>query len=160
MHGCRKTLPALLALLLIASPLAGGCTPRVGGSDYAVSGAQGSYDVEYGTVVSFRHVRINDENSGKELIGAGAGGVLGGVLGNAIGGGSGRTIATVVGALGGAAMGAAGANNIGNQTGVEVVVRLDSGRTLAVVQGADMTFTPGQHVMVMRGNGTTRVAPR
>ena len=86
--------------------------------------------------------------------------MLGGVLGNAIGGGSGRTIATVVGALGGAALGAAGANNIGNQTGVEVVVRLDSGRTLAVVQGADMTFTPGQHVMVMRGNGTTRVAPR
>lgn len=160
MHGCRKTLPALLALLLIASPLAGGCTPRVGGSDYAVSGAQGSYDVEYGTVVSFRHVRINDENSGKELIGAGRRGVLGGVLGNAIGGGSGRTIATVVGALGGAALGAAGANNIGNQTGVEVVVRLDSGRTLAVVQGADMTFTPGQHVMVMRGNGHNARRPR
>ena len=92
--------------------------------------------------------------------GAGAGGVLGGVLGNAIGGGSGRTIATVVGALGGAALGAVGANNIGNQDGVEVVVRLDSGRTLAVVQGADMVFTPGQQVMVLRGNGTTRVAPR
>ena len=64
------------------------------------------------------------------------------------------------GALGGAALGAVGANNIGNQDGVEVVVRLDSGRTLAVVQGADMVFTPGQQVMVLRGNGTTRVAPR
>ncbi len=160
MLGYKKTFPAFLALLLMASPLAGGCTPRVGGNDYVVSGAQGSYDVEYGTVVSFRHVRINNESSGKELIGAGAGGVLGGVLGNAIGGGSGRTIATVVGALGGAALGAAGANNMGNQNGVEVVVKLDSGRTLAVVQGADMTFTPGQAVMVMRGNGKTRVAPR
>ena len=152
MLGYKQTFPAFLALLLMASPLAGGCTPRVGGNDYVVSGAQGSYDVEYGTVVSFRHVRINNESSGKELIGAGAGGVLGGVLGNAIGGGSGRTIATVVGAL--------GANNMGNQNGVEVVVKLDSGRTLAVVQGADMTFTPGQAVMVMRGNGKTRVAPR
>ena len=131
MLGYKQTFPAFLALLLMASPLAGGCTPRVGGNDYVVSGAQGSYDVEYGTVVSFRHVRINNESSG-----------------------------TVVGALGGAALGAAGANNMGNQNGVEVVVKLDSGRTLAVVQGADMTFTPGQAVMVMRGNGKTRVAPR
>lgn len=160
MRGYSRTFSIFLALLLIASPLAGGCTPRVGGGDYAVSGAQGTYDVEYGTVVSFRQVRINNESSGKELIGAGAGGVLGGVLGSTIGGGSGRTIATVVGALGGAALGAVGANNIGNQDGVEVVVRLDSGRTLAVVQGADMVFTPGQQVMVLRGNGTTRVAPR
>lgn len=49
---------------------------------------------------------------------------------------------------------------MGNQTGVEVTVKLDSGRTMAVVQGADISFAPGQRVRVMIGQGTTRVVPQ
>ena len=49
---------------------------------------------------------------------------------------------------------------VGNQTGVEVTVKLDSGRTMAVVQGADISFAPGQRVRVMIGQGTTRVVPQ
>ena len=151
---------ALLALTMIVTPLAGGCAPRVGGSDYAVAGAQGAYDVEYGRVISSRQVRINKDSRDQDAFGSLAGGALGGVLGNSIGGGSGRTIATVVGAIGGAALGAVASDQIGNQIGIEVIVQLDSGRTLAVVQGADMSFAPGQAVMVLRGSGSTRVVPR
>ena len=34
------------------------------------------------------------------------------------------------------------------------------GRTMAVVQGADISFAPGQRVRVMIGQGTTRVVPQ
>lgn len=150
----------LLTALLVTMPVVSGCAPSVGGNDYAVSGAQGAYDVQYGTVQSVRVVKINNDNDGKTAIGTVGGGVLGGVIGNLFGAGKGNTIATVVGAGAGALLGAAGSQAVGNQTGVEVTVKLDNGRTMAVVQGADIHFAPGQRVRVMSGHGTTRVVPQ
>ena len=150
-----KHMALFLAALLATVPVLGGCAPSVGGNDYAVSGAQGGYDVQYGTVQSVRMVKINNESDGKTAVGA-----LGGVLGNMIGGGKGNTLATVIGAGAGALLGGAGSQAVGNQTGVEVTVKLDSGRTMAVVQGADISFAPGQRVRVMIGQGTTRVVPQ
>ena len=66
----------------------------------------------------------------------------------------------MIGAGAGALLGGAGSQAVGNQTGVEVTVKLDSGRTMAVVQGADISFAPGQRVRVMIGQGTTRVVPQ
>ena len=155
-----KHMALFLAALLATVPVLGGCAPSVGGNDYAVSGAQGGYDVQYGTVQSVRMVKINNESDGKTAVGAVGGGVLGGVLGNMIGGGKGNTLATVIGAGAGALLGGAGSQAVGNQTGVEVTVKLDSGRTMAVVQGADISFATGQRVRVMIGQGTTRVVPQ
>ena len=149
-----------LAALLVTVPVFGGCAPSVGGHDYTVSGAQEGYEVQYGTVQSVSTVKINNENDGKTAIGAVGGGVLGGVLGNMIGGGRGNTLATVIGAGAGALLGGAGSQVVGNQTGVQVTVKLDNGRTLAVVQGADISFAPGQRVQVITGHGTTRVVPQ
>lgn len=150
----------LLAALLVSAPVLGGCAPSVGGNDYAASGAQASYNVQDGTVQTVRMVKINNDNDGKTAVGAVGGGVLGGVLGSMIGGGKGNTLATVIGAGAGALLGGAGSQAVGNQTGVEVTVKLDNGRTIAVVQGADISFTPGQRVRVMTGQGTTRVVPQ
>lgn len=150
----------LLTLSIGIAPVMTGCTPKVGGSDYAVSGAQGAYDVLYGTVEGVRMVKINNDQSSNAAVGTAGGAVIGGVLGNLFGGGSGKTVATVAGALAGAAIGGAGTQAIGNQTGVEVTIRLDSGRVMAVVQGADMAFAPGQRVKILQGEGTTRVVPQ
>ena len=146
--------------LLLSAPMLSGCAPMVGGNDYAVSGAQSGYTVQYGTVVSVRTVKINASSDGKTAVGAVGGGVLGGVLGNMVGGGKGNTLATVVGAGAGALLGAGVSQHTGSQTGIEVTVKLDNGSTLAVVQGADMSFTSGQRVRVMQGGGTTRVVPQ
>jgi outer membrane lipoprotein SlyB len=43
------------------------------------------------------------------------------------------------------------------QTGEEVVVRLDSGQTVAVVQGGSQGFERGQRVRVLTGARGTRV---
>jgi outer membrane lipoprotein SlyB len=36
---------------------------------------------------------------------------------------------------------------------------MDSGETIAVVQGADLAFSPGQRVQVVSGGDATRVTP-
>ena len=75
-----KHMALFLAALLATVPVLGGCAPSVGGNDYAVSGAQGGYDVQYGTVQSVRMVKINNESDGKTAVGAVGGGVLEGLL--------------------------------------------------------------------------------
>jgi outer membrane lipoprotein SlyB len=43
------------------------------------------------------------------------------------------------------------------QTGEEIVVRLDTGGAIAVVQGGSRGFQPGQRVRVLTGRGGARV---
>jgi outer membrane lipoprotein SlyB len=43
------------------------------------------------------------------------------------------------------------------QQGLQITVRLDSGRTIAVTQAADEAFRPGDRVRVLSGGGVTRV---
>lgn len=149
-----------LALLVLVCLTFAGCAPKLGGSDYGVSGAQAGYRIEYGVVQTVRTVAINnDESSSGGALSTLGGAAVGGVLGNMVGGGDGRTLATIGGALAGAALGNVGHSALTNQQGVEVVVMLDNGSTMAVVQGADMIFRPGQRVRVQIGQGTTRVIP-
>ena len=151
---------ALTAAIICALPLLSltGCTPKVGGSDYTSTSAQQVYAVEFGYVHSARTVLINDSNT-NTAIGAVGGGVIGGIIGNMFGRGHGNTLATMGGAMLGAAMGGAAGQGVGNQQGVEVTVTLDSGKTIVVVQGADMQFYTGQRVRVTTGAGSTRVSP-
>lgn len=150
----------LAAALMLSAPVLSGCSPQVGGTDYATSGAQGGYDVVYGTVVSVRTVKINNDSTASTALGTIGGGVVGGIIGNMFGGGHGKTLTTLGGVLAGAALGNVGSSALGSQTGVEVTVDLDNGKTMAVVQGADMTFRPGQRVKILRGQNTTRVVPQ
>ena len=46
------------------------------------------------------------------------------------------------------------------EDGLEIIVRLDEYRTIAVVQAADVVFVPGERVRVLFGPyDTARVAP-
>jgi outer membrane lipoprotein SlyB len=83
--------------------------------------------------------------------------VIGGLLGNSIGHGDGRGIATILGAVGGGVAGNAIEHNATAQSGTEIVVRLDSGASIAVVQGASEQFETGQRVRVLTGRGGSRV---
>lgn len=44
------------------------------------------------------------------------------------------------------------------QNGIEITVRLDSGRLIAITQAADESFRVGDRVRVLSGGGTTRVS--
>ena len=79
-----------------------------------------------------------------------------------MGGGSGSDIA----AVGGAVLGGAAGNKVGEEAsksaGVNIVIKLDSGGTIAVVQEVDpkMLFQVGQRVEILTRGNTARVVPQ
>ena len=100
---------------------------------------------EYGVVEAIEMYR-----GGGAPVGLGAiiGGVAGGIIGHQFGGGSGNTAATIVGALGGAAVG----NEVEKANAGErfrVIVRLDSGGTVALDQVGQGELRVGDRVRIV-----------
>jgi outer membrane lipoprotein SlyB len=146
-----------LVLVLVVSVLVlAGCPASMSGAAYSRDQARGTQDVQYGTVETVRQVLIEGTGTG---IGALGGAATGGVLGSGIGGGRGQSLAIIGGALLGGVAGAAAEEGMTRQAGLEIAVRLDSGRIIAVTQAADQMFSPGDRVRVLTGrDGTTRVS--
>ena len=112
--------------------------------------------VEYGKVTSLRNVAIEGETTGGVILG----GVAGGLLGNEIGHGAGSTAAKIGGALLGTAIGSRVQKSAGSKQGIQIEVRLDSGKGVSVVQEANPreAFNVGDRVRVYSGGGSrTRV---
>jgi outer membrane lipoprotein SlyB len=145
----------LIAAMLAGSALAvaGGCA-SFAPQDYGYSEARSIESVVYGTIESVRPVRLNEDHGG---VGSAAGAVVGGLAGNELGHGAGRAVTTILGAIGGGLAGNAIERNATAQSGTEIVVRLDSGASIAVVQGASEQFETGQRVRVLTGRGGSRV---
>jgi outer membrane lipoprotein SlyB len=143
-------------ILVTAAMLAlGGCASGTGGKDYSRDQTRAVQEVQMAVVESVRGVNIEGT---KTPVGAAAGAVIGGVAGSTVGSGTGRTLATAVGAVLGGVGGAAVEEGVTRQNGVEITVRLDSGRLIAITQAADETFQVGDRVRVLSGGGTTRVS--
>jgi len=144
----------LITLGVLAALTLGGCAGGLGSRDYSRSQARSVQEVQTGVVVAVRNVRIEGT---KTPIGTGAGAVVGGLAGSEVGGGRGSVVGAVVGAVAGGVAGSAIEEGVTRQNGLEITVRLDSGRTIAVTQAADEYFRPGDRVRVLSGDGITRV---
>ena len=151
-HSFKVLPPAMLIAAMIAL---GGCASGVGGKDYSRDQTRSVQEVQMGVVESVREVNIEGT---KTPIGAGAGAVVGGVAGSTVGGGKGSVVGTAVGAVLGGLGGAAAEEAITRQKGLEITVKLDSGRMIAITQAADETFQVGDRVRVLSGGGATRVS--
>lgn len=143
------------ALLVVTAIALGGCASGTGGKDYSRDQTRAVQEVQMGVVESVRDVNIEGT---KTAIGAGAGAVVGGVAGSTVGKGTGSAIATAVGAVLGGLGGAAVEESTTRSQGVEITVKLDSGRLIAITQTADEAFYVGDRVRVLSGGGTTRVS--
>jgi len=148
-----KTLLAVSTAALAALLLTG-CPASMSGGAYSRDQARKVQEVQMATVESVREVMIEGT---KTPVGPAAGAVVGGVAGSNIGKGKGSTIGAVVGAVAGGVAGAAIEEGVTRQKGLEITVRLDNGRMIAVTQAADETFRPGERVRVLTGGGVTRV---
>ncbi|MGE5087606.1 MAG: glycine zipper 2TM domain-containing protein [Candidatus Levyibacteriota bacterium] len=101
---------------------------------------------DYGVVES---IQMYQPGSSTPIgLGAIIGGIAGGVIGHQIGSGTGQTVATIAGAIGGAAAG----HQIEKSTAApryQVVVRLDSGGSVAVSEVGEGQLRVGDRVKVV-----------
>lgn len=140
--------------MLWVALLAAGCASQ-SGEVYSRGQAQRAQTVQMGTVEYVKSVRVEGTKSG---VGAVVGGITGGVLGSTIGSGTGSKVAALGGALAGAGAGHLAEEKLTDYNGLEITVKLDSGRLLAVVQKNDVLFAVGERVRVLTGaDGILRV---
>lgn len=142
-------------MTVLAAAVLAGCASGQGSGDYSREQTRQVQDVQMGVVESVRTVTIEGT---KSPVGTVAGGAIGGVAGSTVGKGKGSALGAVLGAVAGGLAGAAAEEAITRQPGLEIVLRLDSGRTIAVTQGADETFQPGDRVRVLTSGGVARVS--
>jgi len=148
-RGIGKTAGAVALVAIL-----GGCAyPGMGSSEYHRVDARGEQSVRFGVVESIRPVMIDPYDSG---LGAFSGAAIGGIAGSNVGGGSGQAVGAIAGALLGGIIGQNIEKSANERPGVEITVLLDSGKYIAVVQGADEQFRAGDRVRVLSGR-TTRV---
>ncbi|MBZ0224242.1 MAG: glycine zipper 2TM domain-containing protein [Dokdonella sp.] len=152
----KISLGVLTSTMLVAAIVSlAGCASGTGGKDYSRAQTRTVQEVQMGIVESVREVNIEGT---KTPIGAGAGAVVGGVAGSTVGSGKGSVVGAAVGAVLGGLGGAAIEEGVTRNKGVEITVKLDSGRLIAITQSADETFQAGDRVRVLSGGGTTRVS--
>ena len=143
-----------LASVLASTALLAGCPASTSGGAYTRDQARTPQEVQLGVVESVREVQIEGT---KTPIGPAAGAIVGGVAGSSLGKGRGSTIGAVAGAVAGGLAGAAIEEGVTRKKGLEITVKLDNGRLLAITQDADETFRPGERIRVLTGGGVTRV---
>ena len=141
----------ILCLLLTVLALAG-CASSKSGDVYTRDQARREQTVRMGVVESVREVLMEGTKSPAGTI---AGGAVGGIAGSTVGGGKGAAVAAVIGAVAGAIAGSAIEEGATRRQAMEITVKLDGGRVIAVVQEGDpREFRPGDRVRVLSGSET------
>lgn len=136
--------------VVAALALLAGCASSMSGSAYERRQARTAHEVQMGVVEHVREVEIEGT---KSRVGSTAGAVAG--AGAMRGHGP---VGRVAGAVAGGVAGAAVEEGITRQKGLEITVKLDGGRMLAVTQAADEDFKVGDRVRILfGGRGDTRV---
>lgn len=149
-----NTLYLLVATLFILS----GCASNLTGDNYSASEAKRVQEVQFGVVFAQRPVIIDGRQNG--ILGTAAGGILGGVIASNVGGGSGRDIATGIGAIIGGVIGQQVEEKSTRKQGQELTVRLDSGKTISIVQQISKAnfFAENDRIKVLSQGSTVRVS--
>lgn len=158
-----------LGLSLLASLLLAACgsipNSNTSAAVYKQDQAMTMAATQGGTLLAVQPVKIEQDAMAAKIIGGGVGALLGGVAGHAMGGGSGKKVLTGLGAVGGALGGAAAGEHLGGKVdGWALMVHLDRGGEVQIVQAQDgQSWQPGMRVNIVElnvdGRRTHRVAP-
>lgn len=144
----------MAGVMLVAVMILGGCASSMSGGAYTRSQARQVQEVQMGVVESVRQVQLEGT---KTPVGTIAGAAVGGIAGSNIGGGKGSTVGAILGAVAGGLAGSAIEEGVTKKPGLEITVKLDSGRMIAVTQESDEDIRPGDRVRVLSSGGVTRV---
>ena len=136
-----------------------GCAPGLQGDTYSRSEARQVQEVAFGTILSTNPVVIEGRQTD---VGQLPGAIIGGVAGSSVGEGKGQEIFTILGAVGGAVVGSMIEEQATRAQGLELTIKMDSGKTLSIVQEVDSVnaFIAGQRVRVLTQGALARVSPK
>lgn len=145
-----------VALALAAGLVASGCATYYHGPGYVHPHEVGRvHHSELGTVKGYREVLVRSDGHGGAIIGA----VTGGGVGAALGGDAGGSLAGgLIGALIGGVIGSEIERSGSEHPAIDYLIRMDSGRTIRVIQARGRVFPPGARVRVLFGEHV-RVIP-
>lgn len=145
-----------LCLLSLSLVTLSACSSSPTSSNVYSTGQAGvMQEVQFATVIGVRNIIIekNSTDTGQT-----AGAVIGAVAGSEVGKGKGRIVGGVVGAVAGSAIGSVIDRNAQARPGLELTLKMENGRTVAIVQLVGEEFSPGDRVKVLTtGNGQARV---
>lgn len=141
-----KKFSLLFAFCSAFSALTACSTTATSASVYSNAQTGVMQDVQFAEVIGVRNIviRQNSMDTGQTT-----GGIIGALAGSEVGKGKGKVVGGVVGAVTGGAIGSLIDRNAEEQTGVELTVKLESGRTVAIVQLAGATFKAGEKVKIL-----------
>lgn len=146
---------AVIGVVAIVSQLAGCAAPGLGGGNYTRPQVRGEQTVRLGVVENVRDVTIDARDTGTGTL---AGAAIGGIAGSTIGGGyKANSAGAIAGAVIGGIIGSAVEKDANDRKGVEVTVRVEGGKLIAVTQEKDEEFRVGDKVRILSGQGATRV---
>ncbi len=148
--------PGRLVLATVAAALAACSNPSLSPDVYSRSDAQQTFRVRYGEVVEVRPVPLEGEATD---LGTFGGGWIGYGAGRDLADGdSYQHFAGAVGGVAGALAGRAIEKSFTGEDGIELIVELDNGELIGIVQADDVSFVEGERVRVMMSHGRgTRV---
>lgn len=156
----RKLLSIMKKLftLAIAAPLlfASCAQQSLTGDTYSLQETGRSQSVNQGRVTSVRFVKIQGNTQAGTIIG----GIAGALVGKEVGSGS---TANTIGGIAGAGLGAVAGSRIqqaqGSKQGLEITVKLESGRSISTVQESNPreAFNVGDRVRVLSNGSKTRI---
>lgn len=106
------------------------------------------HSIERGVIVSAKEVIIDGQHS---AVGIYTGAGVGGAVGSTLGSGTGSVLTSAAGAVAGAIGGAKVERELTSQKAQELIVRIEGGRDILVVQDSrNGVFVPGEEVQVVR----------
>ena len=153
----KYSIGIFLSISLVCLSLTG-CVSGLEGSSYSRSEARQIQQVEFGAILSTKPVIIEGQRTDwGELSGV----IIGGIAGSSVGEGKGQQIATTLGAIGGAVAASVVEEKATRVQGLELTVKMDSGKILSIVQEVDEInqFQKGQRVRVLMQGSLARVSP-
>ena len=149
----KHSVPCFFAFSFYISSLAG-CTAAPSSNRYSTTQAGTLQEVQFGTVVSVRPVMIEQNSSETGQV---AGGIIGGVAGSEVGQGKAQIVGSVAGAVAGSAIGSIIDRASDAKQGLEITVKLQNDKIVALAQIADEMFQVGDSVKILSSNGKSRV---
>jgi len=139
-----------ITIILIAGLALAGCARSQSPDVYSRGEVGAQVGVEEAVVLSARPVTIEGTRSN---VGATVGAVAGGIGGTYAGNRRGAVLGGIAGAVVGALIGAAAEEAFTSREGMEYLVRLENGETVAVVQPkGDAPLNPGAQVLLVYGD--------